>query len=230
MDPQKLASLDPKLREAYQRVMGTPIPQVQPTSVQDQAPPPPLGGGPTSSIPDPNPMPPPAEPDSVPTPIPQPEPMPFQTPTTPPPADSGSTLVDVPTIEDMPSQPIDPPVESLIPEPTIPEPQPSIPQPDPLPAESDSVPAGGFIPEPIIPPQQPPMQAANFVQMNSEVSAAPSSVNFAAPVPTAQVQSMNIKKKSHMMPILMGSVVVVFLVIYTLFWTKIFNFKLPFLP
>lgn len=137
MDPQKLSQLDPKLREAYQRVMGTPIPPPPP--------PPPM--------PDPNP---------VPQPLPTPEPIPTPEPAMPKP---------------------------------VSEPQPAI-------------------------PQQPPMQANNFVHMNSEV---------AAPMP--QTQTMAMKKKSGMMtPILFGIVGLVFIAIYTLFWTKIFNFKLPFLP
>ncbi|KKQ36924.1 MAG: hypothetical protein US55_C0048G0010, partial [Candidatus Levybacteria bacterium GW2011_GWC2_37_7] len=37
MDPQKLSQLDPKLREAYQRVMGTVIPDSQ-TPAQTQPP------------------------------------------------------------------------------------------------------------------------------------------------------------------------------------------------
>ena len=143
MDPQKLSQLDPKLREAYQRVMGTPIPQ----------PPPP----PPMPAPDPNPSP-------------------------------------------------------------TPEPQPAIPQPEPVPT-----------PQPAI-PQQPTVQPTNFVQMNSEVATAQSSPNFSTPAPMSQGQTMAVKKKNGMMPILIGVAALFFVVIYTLFWTKIFNFKLPFLP
>lgn len=136
MDPQKLASLDPKLRDAYQRVMGTPIPQPQ------TPPPPPM------PAPDPNPSP-------------TPEP--------------------------------------------IPTPQPTI-------------------------PQQPPTSASNFVQMNSEVATPPTSANFSAPQPQPAAQTMTVKKKNGMMPILIGIAGLFFIAIYTLFWTKVFNFKLPFLP
>lgn len=144
MDPQKLSQLNPKLREAYQRVMGTPIPkpQNQPVSLRGE----PVGGS-------------------------QPEPEPISTP-----------------------------------EPAITAPQPAI-------------------------PQQSPIQANNFVQMNSEVSPAQSSPNFSTPAPMPQGQTMTIKKKSGMMmPVLFGIVGLIFIVIYALFWTKIFNLKLPFLP
>lgn len=168
MDPQKLSQLDPKLREAYQRVMGTPIPtpQTAPQAapVQTQTPPPPIEPTiPTPAIPDPIP---------APTTIPTPEPT-----QVPPPA------IEVP--QAIPT-----------PEPSIPEPQPTMPN--------------------------------NFVQMNSEVAAAPVSPNFSTPAP--QTQTIAIKKKNHILPILMGITIVVFLIIYTLFFIKIFNFKLPFLP
>ena len=53
MDPQKLSQLDPKLRDAYQRVMGTAIPQPQaPVQSQSPMPTPPIPTSPT-----PNPMP-----------------------------------------------------------------------------------------------------------------------------------------------------------------------------
>jgi len=49
--------------------------------------------------------------------------------------------------------------------------------------------------------------------------------NFAAP----PVMPMK-KKGSSIMPVLFAIVGIIFLIIYTLFWTKIFNVKLPFLP
>ena len=136
MDPQKLSQLDPKLREAYQRVMGTTLPQVQPASPRGE---------------------------------------PVQAPT--------------------PSQP------------PVSEPEPAI-------------------------PQQPPLGANNFVQMNSEVASAPTvappaSPNFAAP---ATASTIAVKKKSMMMPVMIGVASLVFLAIYTLFWTKLFSLKVPFLP
>ncbi|OGH25098.1 MAG: hypothetical protein A3B47_03315 [Candidatus Levybacteria bacterium RIFCSPLOWO2_01_FULL_39_24] len=148
MDPQKLSQLDPKLREAYQRVMGTTIPTPPAAPIQTQAPPP--------SIP------------SDPTQIPQPQPI------------------------------INP--------------------------QSQAVP----MPESV--PTQP---ATNFVQMNSEVPAP--AQNFTTPPPMPLAQTMAVKKKSGIiMPILFGFAALVFIAIYTLFWTKIFNFnlpfKLPFLP
>ena len=170
MDPQKLSQLDPKLRDAYQRVMGTPLPQVQPASQQD-------------------------------------EPIHAQTP--PPPA-GGPT----PTIEEPGTPPQPPEYQPPVPEPTTPEPPPAIPAP-----------------EPAI-PQQPPLGTNNFVQMNSEVASAPTvappaSPNFAAP---ATASTIAVKKKSMMMPVMIGAAALVFLAIYTLFWTKLFSLKVPFLP
>lgn len=168
MDPQKLSQLDPKLREAYQRVMGTPIPQPQVPPAQAQIP----------------------QPD--PTPAPQPQPEPTTPPQTPP----------------QQQEPF------FIPQPETP-------------------PAGG--PQPQATTQQ---ASSNFTQMNSEVAAAPiepqtqnaNFSNFATPPAMPQAQTMAIKKKSGIMPVLYVIVGVVFLVVYTLFWTKIFNFQLPFLP
>lgn len=166
MDPQKLSQLDPKLRDAYQRVMGTPIPEVQ-----TQTPPPPPG--------QPSPMP---DPTPTPTPMPQPEPTPTPTP----------------TIQEPPVAPFEPPAVPPTP-----------------------------VQEPAIPQQPPP---SNFVQMNSEVASTPSQ-NFTNPGVAPQSQTIALKKKNGMMmPVLFGIVGVVFIVVYTLFWTKIFNFKLPFLP
>lgn len=136
MDPQKLSQLDPKLRDAYQRVMGTSVPP-------PQAPPP-----------------------SPPPPTPTPTPAPVQ--------DSVSTVQE-------PSP--------------IPTPEPTIPQ-----------------------PTEPTAAATNFDQMKSEVA-----------TNQPQAQTAVVKKKSAM-PILMVIGAICFIVIYTLVWTKIFNFKLPFLP
>lgn len=169
MDPKKLSQLDPKLREAYERVMGTTIPNLQVATDQKQTPLPAVAlaeaGTPINE---------PITPISNPTPQPQPQPTP------------------------------------VVPQP-ITEPQPAInPQPEAIPTQ----------------------QASNFVQMNSEVLAAPtptatSNPNFVTPIQTPIIA---IKKNNLLIPILFGIVGLVFIVIYTLFWTKIFNFKLPFLP
>lgn len=163
MDPQKLASLDPKLRDAYQRVMGTTIPEPQTAPpAQMQAPPPPIEK-PTT----------PTEPTVTPTSEPQPAPL--------------------------TSQPIAEPQPAINPQPQ------SIPTPQSIPAQPTS----------------------NFVQMNSEVAATPTfnSPNFSAPA--SQTQTIALKKKNKMMPILFGIVGLIFIAVYTLFWTKIFNLKLP---
>ncbi len=138
MDPQKLSQLDPKLREAYQRVMGTPLPPTPPA---------------------PNPVPAASEPQPA----------------------------------------INPPPQA------IPTPQPAIPT--------------------------PPAQTDNFIQMNSEAAVAPPAAatpNFTVPAPEAQ--TVLLKKKNGMLPILFVIVALIFIAIYTLFWTKIFNLRLPFLP
>ena len=170
MDPQKLSQLDPKLRDAYQRVMGTVIPNPQ-TPAQTQTPAPPT----------PNPTP---QPQS------QPEPQP-------------APLVPEPIAE---------------PQPSINPQQEAIPTPESIPAQSSS----------------------NFVQMNSEVPVAPSPAaastpNFTAPakpdLAPIQTQTIVIKKKNNiLMTALIGIAVLIFIAVYSLFWTKIFNFKLPFLP
>lgn len=159
MDPQKLSQLDPKLRDAYQRVMGTTIPQPQTPPAQTQDPIQPIS----------------------PTPAPQPQSTPAVT------SASEPFITSQPAINQQPQ--------------SIPTPEMSV-------------------------PAQP---ASNFVQMNSEVPAP--SQNFTAPPLMPQAQTMAVKKKSGiMMPIIFGIVGLIFLVIYTLFWTKIFNLKLPFLP
>lgn len=161
MDPQKLSQLDPKLRDAYQRVMGTPIPQPQTAATQTQTPPP------------------------------------------------------APTIQEPPV-----PQPQLPPQPTVSQPQPAIPQPE-------VPPVGGPTPQSSVPLS--PAQTSNSTQMNSEVPSVQTSANFSTP-PIPQTQTIPQEKKNHPMSILIGIVILVFIAVYTLFWTKIFNFKLPFLP
>lgn len=184
MDPQKLSQLDPKLREAYQRVMGTTIPEPPATPSQTQ-----------TSIP-PNP-------DAASNPQPQPQ-------LTPPPVNE-----PVPTIPTQPTPPSTPESEPASPTPPITEPQPTInPQPQSIPNPS---------------PQSIPTQPnTSFVQMNSEIPTAQTAnpQNFIAP--PAQAQVMALKKKNKITPILFGFLGLIFLVIYTIFWAKILNFKLPF--
>lgn len=150
MDPQKLSQLDPKLRDAYQRVMGTAIPEPPATTVP------------------PNPQ--------------QNEPIQAQTPD----LSAGKPLASELQPDPVASQPVT-------------ESQPTINQ-QPSPAPQPAAPAE---------------------------SAQTTSANFTMPV---QTQTMAVKKKSGLMPILFGIVGLIFLAIYTLFWTRIFNFKLPFLP
>lgn len=144
MDPQKLSQLDPKLREAYERVMGTAIPKSQS----------------------------------------QPEPKPIPSP------------IGEPALEPQP----------------VPEPQPAI-----NPQQPQFIPTS----EPVI-PIQPEVPAP----VATTATATP---NFTAPAPQTQTIVLK-KKRGMMMPVLFGITGLIFIVIYTLFWTKIFNFKLPFLP
>lgn len=75
MDAQKLSQLDPKLRDAYQRVMGTVIPE---PTVPNQSPTPPVN---TPTTPTPNPTPQPAVPPVVdPQPVVNPQSTPQPTP------------------------------------------------------------------------------------------------------------------------------------------------------
>jgi hypothetical protein len=156
MDQQKLTQLDPKLRDVYQRVMGTSMP----------------------------------EPKTAAT----PQIQPVQTQTKP--------ILTTP-------QP------SIPPQPTI------VSQSQPQAVPTPSQPAVGAQPTP------------NFVQMNSEVhTSAPTATpaaftnpNFVAPI---QTQTTAVKKKGGILPVLFVFVGLIFIVIYTLFWTKIFNYKLPF--
>lgn len=164
MDPQKLSQLDPKLRDAYQRVMGTVIPEPQVPAAQTQTP----------TTPPAPPTPPTLDPIPAPKPQPIPQPEPIQTPVAEP----------APTIQEPSPTPITPPAE-------IP---PAIPQP--------------------------------VETLNSEVTAsAPTAgnLNFTAPI---QTQTTTVKKKNGKMLILFGIVGLTFIVVYALFWAKIFNFKL----
>jgi hypothetical protein len=186
MDPQKLSQLDPKLREAYQRVMGTTIPEPQAKSDLAQA-----------------------------------APIQAQTPL---PTDLSADLsaealaeVEAPAKVEASAKANDP----------IPSPQPAPAIPEPI-AE----------PQPVINPQPaiPPQQASNFVQMNSEAPTSPAPTpNFTTPAAfdaaPIQTQAIVVKKKNNILMLTMiGITILVFIAVYSLFWVKIFNFKLPFLP
>jgi len=198
MDPQKLSQLDPKLRDAYQRVMGTAIPKSQaaPASpklqqdepAQTQTPPP--AGGSVTPIPTPQPQP-------------HPEPKPV-----PPPAAPTKPPVQPPAFEPQFTPPMPKPVS---------EPQPAV-NPQPQVAST---------PEPTISAKE----NSNFTQMNSEVATPPTDTSPNFTPPAQQAQTAIIKKKSNiLMPIVIGIGALAFIVVYTFFWTKFFNFKIPFLP
>jgi len=135
MDPQKLSQLDPKLREAYLRVMGTEVPAPQ------TAPP-------------------------------------VQTPVSVPQFQAQQEPIPAPT-------PVSQPIQGMNSE--IPVPQTSMP---------------------------------DDLRMTSPV----------APAPAFRPQPVALEKKSGMIPVFFVIVGAVFIVIYALFWTKVFNLKLPFLP
>ncbi|MDP2585609.1 MAG: hypothetical protein Q8P29_01880 [Candidatus Levybacteria bacterium] len=200
MDPQKLSQLDPKLREAYQRVMGVVIPKPQSPTAQAQTPLPDeasaKAGTPIPSISQP-------EPESIPTPTPTSEPIPA--PKIEPVAEPQAP----PTVEPEPFLKQPPISESAT------KPQPAIPQQEATPAPQ---------------PTNPTQQSSNFIQMNSEVSAAPTPTqNFTAPV--LQAPTVVLKKKGNMLiPAMIAITILVFIVVYGLFWARIFNLNLPFLP
>jgi hypothetical protein len=151
MDPQKLSQLDPKLRDVYQRIMGTQVSKPQPAPIPQQS-----------------------------------EPVQEQT--------------------------FMPPISQIQP------------QPQPFPAQQ---------PQPVVPAQPSPVFAQMNPQIPTPTPTMAASSNFAAPIVSAtpQAQGMVIEKKggSSIKFILFGILALIFLVIYTLFWTKIFNLKLPFL-
>lgn len=201
MDPQKLSNLDPKLREAYQRVMGTPIPQPQDTFSQNQSQ-----------------TPPPIDPNSGSTPIPDPTPVP--TPVPEPELPSSTVNGSIPTSDINPAITPDEPTSPAIQPPT-----------EPVISSIPVEPAPGSEPAPASrpPPAIAPEPAPKFDRLNSQIEAASApqvSPNFSTPAP--QAQAITIKKKNNLMPILIGVVILVFLVVYALFWVKVFNFKLPF--
>ncbi len=102
MDPKALASLDPKLRETYEKVMGTSTaPSTRASGPATTTPPPPVGG---TTAPAPKPTPIQSRPASTP-PIPSPVSSPL--PNIPPPASSpvapNSTSFPQPSINNSPT-------------------------------------------------------------------------------------------------------------------------------
>jgi hypothetical protein len=133
MDPQKLSQLDPKLQEAYLRVMGTEVPAPQAN-------------------------------------------LSVQTPVAAPQFQAQQEPIQAPT-------PVSQPIQEMSSE---------------IPVPQTSMPAG--------------------LRMTSPVG----------PAPGFRPQPAVIEKKSGSMPVLFAVVGVVFIVIYALFWTRVFNLKLPF--
>lgn len=146
MDPQKLANLDPKLKDVYERVMGTPVPPTTASSPQTS------------------------------------EPVQTQTPVSPFPQ---SQLA-----------------------------------PDPEPTTNSQ---SQFIPIPI-----PRASATTPIQASPAVSTAIPITDRTDFGP--KVEAVVIEKKSGSAKfILFGVIILIVVTVYTLFWTKIFSFNLPFL-
>ena len=123
-----------------------------------------------------------------------------------------------------------PPLTNNYTVPAPPNPIPN-PQPQPEPQQPTVEPQPAINPQPVIPTQP----TSNFVQMNSQVPAAPPAAtpptqNFTVPTPQAQTMVSKKKKGGIMMPIFFVIVGLVSIAGYTFFWTKFFNLKLPFLP
>lgn len=131
MNPQnQLSGLDPKLKEAYERVMGTTIPPAPAPSGAGPASSPPTPQEPAASAPttqtEPS-SPPPQEPVSPP-PIQEPTPPPVSPPQPPEPA--------APPLQEPPQQPEPPPV---------PPAQPPVAPAEPAPSPVQSVQSTGFV-------------------------------------------------------------------------------------
>lgn len=231
MDPKQSTKLDPKLQEAFDRVMGTPTAPGATT--------------PTTPLPAANPLPP--KPNPVATPA-APMPIPAIKP-----VQAAST---VPTAPHLPGTPIQPPMgQPVMPQvPSTPTMHPAAPMPQPMSAQMPkpavvSMPTPPItaavkpaIAQPVMPPipqamqhpmppqittaqpQQPQMQAmhatapALAVAPAGEHGAGTPTHGFVAP-----------KKKAAVSPVILIFGGIVFLLAYTIFWLKFFNVPIPFI-
>lgn len=174
--------LDPKLQEAYDRVMGTSLDQLQ-TPPSDPAP-----ASPT--------------PDQVTPPMPTPS--------------------DIPMTPPMPQPAPQDPAQPLVPQPVIPTPTdipmtPSMPQPGP----QDHGPA---VQEALATPAQPAPPTESLAATIPVAAVIPHSQET---VTIGQVTQQKTKKGISPLLIIFGGIV--FLIVYVLFWVKIFGLPIPFL-
>lgn len=201
MDPKASSQLDPKLQEAYNRVMGTPTSGSTPT---DNTVPTPVPADPTSTTP----------PVLDPT-MPNPIPSPTEPPTPPasnPPADNPLPPTPPTPVEpSMPSEPQMPPMPAAI-DPTIPVNPPAAPEPEPAKSEVP-VPSQPAMPQPTEEVVQTPTPAMNSME------------NTASVKPHAFVA----KKGMKISPVILIVGGIAFLLVYTVVWVKVFNLSVPFI-
>lgn len=216
MDP-KLSSLDPKLQDAYNRVMGTtpaaPGPQTQ--APQASVTPPPAAQAPDPALP----------------PYPQ---APAQ-------ADISSSGFQTPSpVDQAPQAPVYsapiPVAESAPPPPPIAENAYSTPVTTPPPVPAEPTPAQSAPVQEYTQPAQP--QMAPIETSSPAIPSAPSgsipgvnsTLSFNATDSQKNVGTTPRKKGGlHIMPVVIGLGIVVLLVAYTFAWIILFNVEIPFL-
>lgn len=207
MDPKNTSALDPKLKEIYDRVMGTNLP--------------PTPQAPQSLKPEVSPAVAPTQQSNTPV---KPTVSAFQTlaPQTPPipqPPKFASPQVITP----VPPPPASPSIMNK-PVTTGPMPQLGFPQTPSQPPKPIVPPT----PQPLQPVQQrpsipPPLNQMAAPMMPPQMGTMPVNKPLSAP-------SMGIKQKKGVPFVVWLSGAFVFILIWTFSWIKVFNYKLPFLP
>lgn len=165
MDPKNSSTLDPKLKETYERIMGTPVPAT---------------------------------------------PTPTDAPAATPVPGNPATDPSVPQINVNPT-PSAPATPAISPEPATPIISPTY---APMGAPAQIQPADQPDPVSSLPEQHTVLQQAT-----------PIAAMVAKP---GVVIGGKTEGKSGMLPILLGVGAIIFLIVYTFFWVKFFNFPLPF--
>lgn len=223
MDP-KLSNLDPKLQDAYNRVMtgagNNQSPQPQPGG-SNQTPPPPQPIQPQQSSPDipPSVPPPPLDPAPGITPpsqfgVNQSPPVDLNPNPNPEPANTAMPPVAAPDISTQPPQ------EAIPSQPMMPE---AANQPEPIQTPPPAPPENN--PNPVIETTVTPTSPSPAMPSSS------STVAFNASNSSKNVGTTPVKKGGlRMLPLLIGLGVVVLLVVYTFVWVVIFNVEVPFIP
>lgn len=223
MDPkQPTNQLDPKLKEAYERVMGT-----MPAS---STPPQPVTTPPVLPT---NPVVPHAMPITNTPPVIHPS-SPLPTPAsmiTPPIMPNGNPPHPIPSATTMPSVSSEPMSQHSVPSQPMMTPLPGQPlksmepiNPTPISIKAESK------PEPVMttPVNQPSMSHATPMEpMHATV---PLSTTTPVHAPISQIHGFVApKKKAGISPVILIVGGVVFVIVYTLIWVKVFNIPLPFL-